>query len=309
MFKGITLALIACFIWGLIFVVPQFMGSFNSAEIAVGRYCFFGALSLLLFFKQRLRGFCRYPLSVWINAFFLSFLAGYYLWVVLAIRYASAEICALILGISPITIAFYGNWKQKEGNFKLLILPSILILVGLLMINIPRIAMTNSLLEYSIGLICAFLSLASWSIYVVLNCRYLKNNTHIRSDDWATIQGVTTLLWVAACGLGFSVFFWESLEIQKYFIWNTETISFYIGCGILGLLCSWVGATLWNKASVYLPVSLAGQLMIFETIFGIVFVYLLNLQLPSLLESFGIVLLLGAVIHGIRVLTPQPGCN
>lgn len=63
---------------------------------------------------------------------------------------------------------------------------------------------------------------------------------------------------------------------------------------------------MWNKASTLLPVSLAGQLMIFETIFGVIYVFILNWQAPSFLETFGIILLLGAVIHGIRVLTPHP---
>lgn len=306
MFKGTVFALSACFIWGLIFVVPQFMSNFSPIEIVVGRYCVFGSISLLFLFRERLRGFCSYPLSVWMYALFLSFLAGYYLWVVLGIRYASPEICALICGISPITIALYGNWKQKECNFKLLILPSLLMLAGLVMVNAPRLTTADVPSEYIIGLICSLISLASWSAYVVLNSRYLKNNPTIRSDDWATMQGVTTLCWVAIFGIGYGLYSWESMDVQKYLTWNEDTMSFLIGCTILGLFCSWVGATLWNKASIYLPVSISGQLMIFETIFGVLFVYLLNQELPSLLESLGIVLLLGAVIHGIRVLSPQP---
>jgi len=305
MFKGIAFALSACFIWGLIFIVPNFMSSFNSLEIALGRYWFYGSISLLLLLKARLQGLCRYPLAVWINALYLSFLSGYYLWVVLAIRYTSPEVCALVLGTSPITIALYGNWKQKEGNFRLLILPSFLILTGLIMINAPHIIMTNTPFEYAIGLICSFLSLISWTVYVVLNSRFLKNNPQIDSNDWATILGVVTFIWVIVCSIACSVFFWDKLDTQKYFTWNQETMSFLIGCGILGVLCSWVGASLWNKASVYLPVSLAGQLMIFETIFGILFVYILNLKIPPMMECAGIVLLLGAVIYGIRTLSPQ----
>lgn len=302
MFKGITFALSACLIWGLIFIIPQFMSSYNSMEIALGRYWFYGGVSLILLLKARLQGFCKYPLSVWIKALTLSFLSGYYLWVVLAIRYSSPEICALVLGTSPITIAFYGNWKQKEGNFKLLILPSCLILIGLIMINVPHIIITTSPLEYTLGLIFSLLSLASWTVYVVLNSRFLKENPLVNSNDWATMQGVTTLFWVIVGGVACSVFFWDKIDMQKYFLWNQETQSFFIGCAILGIFCSWVGAALWNQASVYLPVSLAGQLMIFETIFGIVFVYLLDQKLPSLMESSGIVLLLGAVIYGIQAL-------
>lgn len=303
MVKGIAFALSACFIWGLIFIIPYFMGNYSSIEIALGRYLFYGAISLLLLLKAR----CRYPLSVWIKALYLSFLSGYYLWVVLAIRYASPEICALVLGTSPITIALYGNWTQKEGNFKLLILPSFLILIGLIMINVPHIIMTNSPLEYAIGLIFSFLSLASWTLYVVLNSRFLKNNPLIGSNDWATIQGVATLFWVIICGLACSIFLWDELDVQKYFTWNQSTMSFLIGCATLGVFCSWVGAALWNKASIFLPVSLAGQLMIFETIFGVLFVYTLHQQMPSLMEGGGIILLIGAVIYGIRALSPQPG--
>lgn len=304
MLKGITFALSACFIWGLIFIIPQFMSSFSPVEIVFGRYLFYGGASLLLLLRACLKGICRYPLSVWIKALFLSFLSGYYLWVVLGIRYASPEICALILGISPITIAFYGNWKQKEGNLKFLILPSLLILIGLFMINAPHIIVTNSSLEYFIGLICSFIALFSWSAYVVLNSHFLKINSHIISNDWTTMQGVTTLFWVALCGIA-CVLLGGGLDVHKYFKWNQDTIAFFSGCATLGLLCSWVGAFLWNKASVYLPVSLAGQLMIFETIFGIAFVFMLDQQLPTFMEFSGIILLLGAVIYGIRSLNPK----
>jgi len=45
--------------------------------------------------------------------------------------------------------------------------------------------------------------------------------------------------------------------------------------------------------------------MIFETIFGVLFVYILNQQLPSLMEFSGITLLLSTVVYGIRTLSPQ----
>lgn len=304
--KGTIYALSACFIWGLIFVVPQFMNSFSSIEITIGRYLFYGSISLLLLLKARLKGLCHYPLSVWLKAFGLSFLSAYYLWLILGIRYTSPAVCALILGTSPITIALYGNWSQKESSFKLLIAPSFLILAGLIMINAPHITMINSPWEYTIGLISSFWSLISWSLYVVLNSRFLKKNPQVISNDWATMQGVTTLLWTFFGGLVACIFLWNDLDMQKYVTWNYDLGKFYMGCAILGLLCSWVGAFLWNKASFYLPVSLAGQLMIFETIFGIIFVYLIDQQLPPLMESAGILLLLGAVVYGIRTISPQP---
>lgn len=304
MLKGISFALSACFIWGLIFIIPQFMKNFSALEIIFGRYFFYGSISLLILLRGYLKGTYQYPFSVWKKAFFLSFLSGYYLWVVLGIRYASPEICALVLGISPITIAFLGNWKQKEGNLRYLILPSLLILIGLIMINVPHIIINKSSWEFCVGLFCSFLSLFSWSAYVVLNSRFLKTHPHIISNEWATIQGVATLFWIFMSG---SAYFFLSgkFDLNKYFNWNEETQIFLIGCAVLGLLCSWLGAFLWNKASIFLPVSLAGQLMIFETIFGIIFVYILEQQLPNSIECGGIVLLLGAVIYGIRTMCPK----
>jgi drug/metabolite transporter (DMT)-like permease len=306
MFKGIALGLSACFIWGLIFIIPQFMGSFNPVEIVIGRYLCFGAISLVFLLNARFKGLCRYPSPIWLKAFLLSLLSGYYLWVILAIRYTSPEICALILGISPITIAFYGNWKEKEGNFKLLIVSSVLIMIGLVMINLPHINMTNSFTEYAIGLTCSLIALISWSVYVVLNSEFLKKNAHVVSSDWATMQGVTTFLWVFVCTLLYGTYTAEEINLDKYFNVNNEAITFWCGCLTLGLVCSWVGGNLWNKASLYLPVSLVGQLMIFETIFGVIFVYILSLQLPSILEFSGIMLLIGTIIYGIRNLSQQP---
>lgn len=303
MFRGIAFALIACFIWGLIFIIPQFMNSYSSLEIALGRYLFYGCISLLILSKARLQGSCSYPLAVWIKAFGLSLLSGYYLWVVLAMRFSSPEVCALVLGTSPITIALYGNWKEKEVSFKQLFWPCILILLGLAMVNAPRIMMSSSTREYTLGLIFSLISLISWSAYVVLNARFLKHNPAIQANDWATMQGVTTLVWVIAGGCACSLILWDQVEMHKYFTWSQEVIQFLAGCAALGLLCSWVGATLWNKASVHLPVSLAGQLMIFETIFGIVFVCLLDQKLPPLIEWSGILLLLGSVIYSIRTLS------
>lgn len=300
MFKGTVYALSACFVWGLIFVVPQFMSGFSAIEVALGRYAFYGIISLFIFSRAWLQGNCRYPLQIWIKALFFSLVTTiiYYTCLVLALRYSTPAICALILGISPIAIAYYGNWKQKECSFKKLILPSILILAGLVIINVPHLEASDSSSRYILGLLCSLFALISWSWYVVANSQFLKNNS-VSSNEWSTMIGVATLFWVILCGLILIVGFKSQLDIQKYVSMSPELINFLIGCAILGSLCSWLGAFLWNKASIHLPVSLAGQLMIFETIFGVLFVYTVAQDLPSKMDLFGILLLLGAVAYGI----------
>ena len=127
---GLIYALSACFIWGLIFIVPLFMQGYGAMEIALGTIRhFMGRFSVFIFFKRR----CRYPIAIWLKALYFSLASSfaYYTFVILAVRWASPAICALILGLSPITIALYGNWKEKECSYRSLIIPSVLILAGL----------------------------------------------------------------------------------------------------------------------------------------------------------------------------------
>lgn len=310
MYKGIAYALSACFIWGLIFVIPEFMENFSPIEIALGRYFFYGSVSLFILTKLRVRGLCKYSASTWRKAFQFSLIITifYYTCVVLAVQHASPAMCALVLGISPITIAFYGNWKQKECSFRSLILPSVLIIVGLVVINAPKLMDNEAPDNYLFGLLCAFLALLAWSWYVVANARFLKDNPQIATHNWSTLIGTATFFWTIVFGFVVWEFFEEYLEVEKHFTYSMELNNFLIGCAILGLLCSWVGAFLWNTASRYLPVPLAGQLTIFETVFGVLFVYLLDNDYPPQQESLGIALLLVAIILGIKASlksTPQ----
>lgn len=301
MFKGVTFALAACFIWGLIFVVPLFLDGFSSIEIALGRYLFYGMISSSILLQAKLKGIGRYHYLIWIKAFYFSLICTfvYYTSLILALRYACPAICALIIGISPITIAYYGNWKQKENQCRKLIFPSFLILLGLIIINAPYL-FANESSNYLLGLIFSLLSLLSWSWYVVANAQFLKNNLQIASSDWSTLIGVATLFWVGICTLFISLFFSEGIEIDKFTFANPGFLRFLVGCAILGILCSWIGAFLWNRASLYLPVSLAGQLTVFETIFGLIFIYAVNQSIPNLSECLGMILMIGAIIYGVR---------
>ncbi len=74
-----------------------------------------------------------------------------------------------------------------------------------------------------------------------------------------------------------------------------------------GVFCSWMGTFLWNKASESLPVSFAGQLTIFETIFGLLFFYLLQNKLPPIQEIIGVTLMLAAILYGMNIfITKEP---
>jgi drug/metabolite transporter (DMT)-like permease len=307
MIKGIAFALGACFIWGLIFVVPQFMTGFSSIEIVLGRYAFYGMISAAIFIKAFAGRGCRYPRSIWLKALHFSLISTlvYYIFLVLALRYASPAVCALILGVTPISIAFYGNFRHREIPFKSLVLPSLFILIGLVLVNIPYLEAGPVTAQYLLGLFFSVCSLIAWSWYVVANAQFLKEHRHVHSSDWSTLMGVSTLVWVILFTSILLIFFQEEIHLSQYAVYSDDLKRFLIGSAILGLLCSWVGSYLWNKASLHLPVPLAGQLTIFETIFGVVFVYLVNQHVPSAMEWGGMIILLAAIAYGTHHFTQK----
>ena len=304
-YKGIAYALGACLIWGLIFIVPQFMKGFTPLEIAIGRYFTYGSISALILMKMYLQGRCRFPAKIWLKAILFSVTCsfGYYTFVVLSVRYSTPAICALIIGITPIAIAFYGNWKKKECSYQSLIMPSVLILVGLVIINVPNLIRTAAPSTYLIGLFCAVWALLGWSWYAVANSNFLKSNREVNSSDWSTVIGVSTLFWVVVFSVSAAIFFEDEFDFSKYFTLGPELTNFLLGCATLGILCSWVGGFLWNKACLHLPVSFAGQLTIFETVFGLCYIYALEGSLPPVLECLGMAFLLMAIAYGIRATT------
>lgn len=305
--KGILYALGACLIWGLVFVIPQFMLGFNAMEIALGRYSFYGILSLGIWIPMRWKSGRRHSSTIWKEAFLFAFVGNilYYVAVVLSLRYACPVVCTLILGLSPITIAFYGNWKQKECSYKSLVFPSILILVGLIMVNLPQFKELQKLEElastytYIGGMLCASVSLSAWSWFVVANIKLLKENPDLPSGEWATLMGVATFAWVLLLTAVLGLIYADETYFLKYTTMSYELGIFLAGNAVLGILCAWYGNYLWNQASLRLPVSLAGQLTIFETIFGLAYVYVYQREFPPALECFGIGLMLSAIVYGI----------
>ncbi len=307
MVKGIVFALAACFVWGLTFVIPEFESSFTPIEIALGRYFMFGLLSLLIFSVSWRRGMLRYPFAIWKKAllFALASNIGCYTLLVLGVRYSSAEISALIVGIAPVTIAFYGNWKRKEGRFRELILPSMLIITGLLSINGFPFSEGGVVWTYALGMLCCCGTLVAWSWFVVVNATFVKEHPEVSASDWTTLMGVSTLIWVMVLTVAIALFFHSHINFEKYLYLNDALIGFIVGCVVLGLVCSGLGAWFWNRASYHLPVSLAGQLTVFQVIFGLLFAYSVDRRLPPLTESVGILLFLAAVCYDLRSLFPN----
>jgi drug/metabolite transporter (DMT)-like permease len=65
----------------------------------------------------------------------------------------------------------------------------------------------------------------------------------------------------------------------------------------VALLASVAGNALWNSASRRLPLTMTGQMVIFETLFALLYAFIWEQRLPSLLE-LGAIAALGTAVLG-----------
>ena len=77
---------------------------------------------------------------------------------------------------------------------------------------------------------------------------------------------------------------------------------FFVGLMLaIGLFASWLGTLCWNEASQRLPTTLAGQLIVFETLVGAgLRVRAARACTPSALSLLGIALLIAGVAWALR---------
>jgi drug/metabolite transporter (DMT)-like permease len=67
-----------------------------------------------------------------------------------------------------------------------------------------------------------------------------------------------------------------------------------------GLLASWLGTLCWNEASQRLPASLAGQLIVFETLAALAYAYALRGAWPAPAAALGVAALVPGVVLGLQ---------
>lgn len=302
-----SLVILACFFWGLIFVIPSFIINFSPLEITLGRYLTYGLFSviLMIFNWKEISSLCSMiHMKKWGYAILFTLVAdfSFYIFLIMGMNYSSPPAIALVLGLSPITIALFGR-LPKNGMIKTLTFPIFLICLGLALVNMKSLILEYSQIKidkYIFGLICGSLSLWCWTWFVVKSRQFLKNHPDIEVLHWTMMLGVSTF-GIAVLGFILMFLFFPS-GVEKFFIPSYELSSYLIGAVFLGLCCSWIPLYLWNSATRFLPLHIAGLLTVFETLFGLIFLYITQQQLPSNFELIGIFSMLSGVTLSIHFL-------
>lgn len=294
MIAGISCGVGAGAVWGLVFVAPEMVYGFSPLELAVGRYLAYGFISVALLasrWRPLTAGLSRRD---WLMLAFLALTGNslYYLLLSAAVQTGGIAITALIMGFLPVAVTIIGSRETHAVTLKALIPSLLLCLAGAGAIGLHAIdASVESTTTHLMGLLCAIAALVTWTVYAVLNARALTRLSKVSPYDWSLLVGVVAgaqaMLMVPAVAIHS-----PQHSVEQWLQFGLVSIG-------VALLASVIGNGLWNKMSRLLPMTMGGQMILFETLFALLYSFVWESRLPDWLEVIAFLLVAGSVISCI----------
>jgi len=294
--KGVSNGLGAGALWGLVFLAPLVLKDFSPLQLAAARYLTYGLVALLLLLPRWRQVLSPLGRAEWGALVWLSMLGNivYYVLLATAVQWAGGASTALIIGLLPLVVTLAGARDADAIAFRKLAPPLLLSLSGIALVAVDGLlAETSKGAQATVtlrlaGLLCAAMALASWSTYSIVNSRWLARRPDISAHDWSLLTGIVTgalALLLVLPG------FWQAASHS-----GTAWLHFWgVNVGV-AVLASVIGNALWNRASRLLPLTLMGQMIVFETLFALLYGFLWEQRLPGVLEIIAIVCLVSGVL-------------
>lgn len=301
MAAGVAAGLGAGAFWGTTFVAPLVAPGFASADYTAGRFMACGLFALAWLLWQSLRSPAGQRRGLWPDAaqawgaLWLSVLGytGYYLLLVYGIADAGAALPALIIGTLPVWMMLLG--KPKHLRWAALAPGLLLTATGMVLM----MDATATELEaagsghFWRGVLLAVGAMLSWLAFGMLNARWIRRHPGISSTGWAN--------WLAlGAGLG-GLLLWLGWGTR----WNDLVErpgfgAFVLVCVFTGIGSAWIASVLWNVACRRLSTSLAGQLVVSETVFALIYAFAWLGDWPATTQLMACALFLLGVVASIR---------
>jgi len=270
------------------------VGHFGMVDITAARFAVFGAVSALAVFAR--------PAAVrWPNgqqalaALGLSVLgfSGYYLLLAFGIVAAGTEVPSLIIGTIPVWMMLLG---RPAGLRMRALLPGLVLTgagIALMIWGAWSTQHREGGVRFGWGIALALGAMVSWTIYGLLNAKWLQRHTELNATDWANWLGIATglgalLLWLVA---GSDMATLQAQPDGVLFIW----IALAGGFG-----SSWLATILWNIASQRLSASLCGQLIVSETLFALLYSFVWDGRWPQATEWVAALLFVLGILASIK---------
>lgn len=305
--SGTLFALAAGLMWGLVFVSPLLLPDYPASLQSFGRYLAFGLIALPLGWLDRAR-LAQLSRADWIEALKLAAVGNvvYYLCLAAAIQRAGGPLPTVIIGTLPVVIALVSNRRDAARDGRLpwrrLAVSLLLIGAGIAAVNQVEMAQIGARAElgrYATGGLLALGALACWTWYPIRNADWLRAHPDRHSRSWATAQGLATLP-LALLGYA-AVWTWSAATGDAFEMPLGPRPGVFVGLMlVIGLLASWLGTLCWNEASQRLPTTLAGQLIVFETLAALAYAFVVRGKVPAPLTLLGVALLVAGVVWALR---------
>lgn len=290
---GILCGIGAGALWGLVFLAPELVREFSPLELTIGRYAFYGLISAAMI-APRWRALV--PLvsrREWLGLCAIAFAGNilYYLLLASAVQWGGIAMTSLVIGFLPVAVTIIGSRDDGAVPLRRLAPSLALCAAGALCIGWQALAAPpgGHAGRQLIGLLCAIGALLSWTVYAVGNSRWLERLHGISSHEWNLLTGLVTgaqslLLLPVALMIGTAG--------HTATAW-AELAGVSIG---VALFASIAGNLLWNRMSRLLPLTLVGQMILFETMFALIYGFLWEQRFPAAMEIAAFALVVASVL-------------
>lgn len=295
---GIAYGVAAGAVWGLVYLAPALVPDFGPLLLAGIRPLCFGLISLALWAPRWRRLVPALTGRHWLALAWLALTGNtlYYALLSAAVQMGGVAMTSLVIGFLPVVVTIVGS--RDRGAVPLSRLwPSLAacaggaLCIGAQALDQPAAQTGSAPLA---GLACAVGALVSWAVYAVGNARWLGRLGPVSVGDWNLSMGLVTgaqglVLLPVALGLdhgGHSTADWLRLG--------------GIALGVT-LVASFAGNELWNRMCRLLPLTLVGQMILFETVFALLYGLLWEHRLPTPLETLAMALVGLGVLFCVAV--------
>lgn len=283
-------------LWGLVFVAPELAREFSPLQLTIGRYLAYGLFAAMLIAPRWHMLTARLGRREWLALGWLALVGNtlYFILLSSAVQIGGIAMTSLVIGFLPVAVTIVGSRDQGAVPLGRLVPSLLLCAAGALCIGWQAVASpaAGTVGAQVAGLLCAIGALISWTIYAVGNSRWLVRLDAVTPHEWNLLTGIVT----GAQSL--------ALIPIALMIDNTshDTLAWAKFAGVsigVALLASIVGNALWNRMSRLLPLTLVGQMILFETLFALIYGFLWEARLPTPLEIAAFLLVVASVLSCI----------
>jgi drug/metabolite transporter (DMT)-like permease len=228
-------------------------------------------------------------------AFVLSVLGfwGYYALLVLSLRDAGPEVPTLIIGTIPLWVMVLG----KPGDLRWrALLPGLLLTAAGLALMTESVQAGGGLVQapaFWRGVMLAGVAMVFWTAFALLNSAWLRRNPQVSVTAWANWLGLAT-------GVGTLGLWAVAGSPLREILGRPDLVTYLVLCGATGFGAAWLATILWNEASRRLSASLCGQLIVSETLFALLYAFVLEGRWPMPAQWLAAVLFTLGILASIK---------